>query len=128
MSDVRSRVWNRSRARARAVLRRLFGSLLLCALLFVPAPLLADEPAATRIITLRWEHPGGAAGFKIFTRHTDQQYGEGIDIGLPKEVDGVFSYRLEVSNLDATLVSISAYSRDGIESVRSNEEIYLLPD
>lgn len=128
MSGVRNRVWNRSRARARAVLRRLFSSFLLSALLLVPAPLLASEPAATRIITLRWEHPGGAAGFKVYTRHADQSYGEGIDIGLPKEVDGVFSYRLEVSNLDATFVSISAYSPDGIESVRSNEEIYLLPD
>ena len=111
-----------------SALRRLLGSLLLSALLFVPAPLLADEPATTRTITLRWEHPGGAAGFKVYKRHADQQYGEGIDIGLPKKVDGLFSYRLEVSNLDATFVTLTAYKHDGTESVRSNEEIFLLPD
>jgi hypothetical protein len=128
MSGVRRCVGKRSRARARSAVRWLFGAFLLSGLLVVPAALLADEPTDTRTITLRWRHQGEVAGFKVYTRHVDRPYDKGIDIGLPKKVDGVFRYRLEVSNLDATIVSITAYSRDGIESVRSNEEIYLLPD
>ena len=116
MRGVRRRVGNRSRASS--ALRWLFGSFLLSGLLVVPPPLLADEVAATRTITLRWRHQGKVAGFKVYTRHVDLPYDKGIDIGLPKKVDGVFSYRLEVSNLDATYVSITAYARDGTESFR----------
>jgi hypothetical protein len=35
---------------------------------------------------------------------------------------------LEVSDLDATYVSMTAYTSDGTESPRSNENLYLLPD
>ena len=90
--------------------------------------LIASEPTATRTITLRWRHSGGAAGFKVYTRHLDQPYGEGVDVGIPKQVDGVFVHRMEVSNLDATFVSVTAYAESGAESPHSNEEVYLLPD
>jgi hypothetical protein len=90
--------------------------------------LVAGEPAATRTITLRWRHPGDVAGFKVYTRHADQPYAAGSDIGLPEQVDGIYSYRLEVSDLDATYVSVTAYASDGTESPRSNERLYLLPD
>jgi hypothetical protein len=93
------------------------------------APLLvAAEPTETRTITVRWRHPGEVAGFKIYTRHADQPYAEGIDVGLPKQVNGIFIHPLEVSNWDATYVSITAYAPDGSESPRSNEKIYLLPE
>ena len=128
MSGMRDRVGSLSQERAGAAVRRLIGLALLSALFIVPSLLLAEEPAATRTITLRWRHQGEVAGFKVYARHVDQPYDTGIDIGLPKQVDGVFSYRLEVSNLDATFVSITAYAHDGTESHRSNEEIYLLPD
>jgi hypothetical protein len=128
MSGIRGRIGSPSQERVRAAVQRLIGLALLSSLLIVPSPLIAAEPAATRTITLRWRHQGEVAGFKVYTRHADQPLGAGIDIGLPKPVDGVFSYRLEVSNLDATFVSITAYAHDGTESFRSNEEIYLLPD
>ena len=105
-----------------AAVRRLMGLGLLSCLL------VAAEPAATRTITLRWRHPGEVAGFKVYTRHADQPYAAGTDIGLLKRVDGIFIYRLEVSNRDATFVSITAYAPDGTESLRSNEKLYLLPD
>lgn len=128
MSGTRARAGSPSQEPLRASVGQLIGLALLSALLVVPSPLLAEEPSATRSITLRWRHQGEVAGFKVYTRHVDQPYDRGIDIGLPKQVDGVFSYRLEVSNLDASYVSITAYSRDGTESFRSNEEIYLLPE
>ncbi len=121
MIGIRGRI-SLSSQRVCAAVPRLVGLALLSSLL------IAAEPAATRTIALRWRHPGEVAGFKVYTRHVDQPYETGIDIGLPEQVDGVFSYRLEVSNLDATFVSITAYARDGTESFRSNEEIYLLPE
>lgn len=111
-----------SSQRSRSSFRRLLG------LGLVSCLLVAGEPAATRTITLRWEHSGNAAGFKVYARHADQPYGAGIDIGLPTRVDGLFIYHLEVSNLDATYVSMTAYNADGVESPRSNEKLYLLPE
>lgn len=122
MSGIPGRIGSLSRECVCAAIPRLIGLALLSSLL------IAAEPAATRTITLRWRHPGEVAGFKVYTRHADQPLDTGIDIGLPKQVDGVFSYRLEVSNLDATFVSIAAYAHDGTESFRSNEEVYLLPE
>jgi hypothetical protein len=119
---MRDRSGSLSSRRVGAALPPLVGLALLASLL------VASEPAATRAITLRWRHPGEVAGFKVYTRHVDQSYRAGIDVGLPEQVDGVFSYRLEVSNMDATFVSITAYDRDGAESPRSNEEIFLLPE
>jgi hypothetical protein len=122
MTVMRDRSGILSTRRVGASAPRLAGLALLAFLL------VAAEPAATRTITLRWRHAGEAAGFKVYTRHADQAYGVGIDVGLPEQVDGVFSYRLEVSNMDATFVSITAYARDGTESPRSNEEVFLLPE
>jgi hypothetical protein len=122
MIGIRDRIGSLSSQRVCAAVPRLVGLALLSSLL------IAAEPAATRTITLRWRHPGEVAGFKVYTRHADHPYAAGIDIGLPKQVDGVYTYRLEVSNLDATYVSMTAYSPDGTESPHSNEKLYLLPE
>ncbi|MBW2419742.1 MAG: hypothetical protein JRH19_14450 [Deltaproteobacteria bacterium] len=86
-----------------------------------------DAPK-TRKITLRWKQPGDVAGFKVYTRHYRQAYGEAVDIGLPPEVDGVYTYEIVVSNLDASWVKITAYNSRGTEGERSNERVYLLDD
>jgi hypothetical protein len=92
------------------------------------ALLMAGDVPETRTITLRWEHPGEVAGFRVYTRHYRQPYGEGIDIGLPPKVDGVYTYEIVVSNLDASWVKIAAYNSRGVEGETSNEEVYLLGD
>jgi hypothetical protein len=95
--------------------------------------LLAAAPAEGRTVTVRWRWPNlepgrQIAGFKLYTRHLDQAYGPGLDVGLPPEQDGVYSVSLEVSDSDATYVSATAYDARGLESPRSNEKLFLLPE
>jgi hypothetical protein len=94
--------------------------------------LLGAAPAEARSVTVRWRcpnpEPGRIAGFRLYTRHLDQPYGRGLDVGLPPEQDGVYRYSLEVSDTDATYVSVTAYDARGRESPRSNERLYLLPE
>ena len=42
--------------------------------------------------------------------------------------EGFYHYELTVSNFDATYVSVTAYNDAGMESFRSNERLYLLPE
>ena len=100
-----------------------------CALLF----LFAAASAEGRTVTVRWRWQDPApgrkiAGFKLYTRHVDQSYGPGLDVGLPPEQDGVYSFALEVSDSDATWVCATAYDAKGLESARSNEKVFLLPE
>jgi hypothetical protein len=95
--------------------------------------LLAAAPAQARSITVRWRWPSPdpakkIAGFKLYTRHADQPYEKGVDVGLPQERDGVYSVTIEVSDDDATFVSATAYDAEGRESARSNEKLFLLPE
>jgi hypothetical protein len=95
--------------------------------------LLAATAAQARTVTVRWRWPNTdparkIAGFKLYTRHADRDYGAGLDVGLPPEVGGVYSYTLEVSDTDATWVSATAYDAEGRESARSNEKLFLLPE
>jgi hypothetical protein len=55
-----------------------------------------------------------------------QSYGDGLDVGLPEPVDGVFTHDVAVSNLEASFVVITSYDSGGLESAHSNERIYLL--
>jgi hypothetical protein len=94
--------------------------------------ILAAASAEARTVTVRWRWPNPepgrkVAGFKLYTRHVDQPYGPGLDVGLPPERDGVYSVSLEVSDTDATYVSATAYDAEGRESPRSNEKLFLLP-
>ena len=98
----------------------------------VAALLLAAAPAEGRTVTVRWRwsDPDPArklAGFKLYTRHVDQAYGPGRDVGLPPEVDGVYRFALELSDTDATYVCATAYDDRGRESRCSNEKLFLLP-
>jgi hypothetical protein len=95
--------------------------------------LLAATPAQGRSVTVRWRwtSPDAArkiAGFKLYTRHADQPYGAGLDVGLPSEEGGVYSVTIEVSDSDATWISATAYDARGVESPRSNEKLFLLPE
>jgi len=86
---------------------------------------------AARTVTVSWRYDVPSvhvAGFKLYTRHVDQRYTVGLDVGLPEPRDGVYSYELEVSDRDATWVGISAYDASGAESAISNERLFLLPE
>jgi hypothetical protein len=92
---------------------------------------LLPASAAARTVTVRWRYdaPGvRVAGFKLYTRHVDQKYGAGLDVGLPPARDGVYSWELEVSDRDASWVGVSAYDGSGAESAISNERLFLLPE
>src|SRR5262245_33477483 len=87
-----------------------------------------SAPASARTVQVLCEAgPAHVAGYKIYTRFTDQPYAEGKDVGLPPLEDGCHSVELEVSDTDATWVAISAYDRAGSESPLSNERLFLLP-
>ena len=90
--------------------------------------LVAGDAPLTRWIQLKWRHSGDVAGFKVYTRHWGQEYGEGQDVGLPKQKNGVYRLALEVSNYDASYVVVTAYDAEQLESQRSNEQLHLLPD
>jgi hypothetical protein len=93
---------------------------------------LLAPPADARSVELRWRWPekqGSArlAGFRIYTRHVDQPWGPPRDVGLPAKHGDVYRVTLELSDTDATYVSVTAYDAEGRESERSNERLFLLP-
>ena len=108
--------------------RRCAKLLLLAALVPLAAFTVAGDAPATRIVQVRWTHPGNVAGFRIYTHIYGQRYGLSADLGLPEAVDGIYTYQLEVSNLDATWVQMTAYDSKGAESEPSNERVYLLDE
>jgi len=80
------------------------------------------------MITLRWQHEGEVARFRVYTHTYGEPWGPGLDAGLPPKHDGIYVFEMEVSNLDATWVSVTAYSREGLESEKSRAKLYLLPE
>lgn len=113
----------RSASRARGAGRALAPGIL-------TLTLLAAGAADARTVDVRWKQPAGTskvAGFRIYTRHVDQGYGSGIDVGHPAPENGIYRYRLDVSDTDATYVVIRAYDAEGTEGPPSNERLILLP-
>ena len=93
---------------------------------------LLASAAGARSVELRWRWPakeGSAplAGFRIYTRHVDQPWGAPRDVGLPAKRGDVYRVTLELSDTDATYVTVTAYDAEGRESERSNEMLFLLP-
>jgi hypothetical protein len=97
---------------------------LLCLL---ASPLVASDAPSTRSITLRWKHSGVVRHFNVYTRGVFGRWGPARNIGIPKQVSGVFSYEVEVSNLEATYVAVTAVNANG-ESEPSNGVLFTLPD
>jgi hypothetical protein len=113
----------------RGTRRRGLHSRVFIALLLLLAPLRGGaEVPATRVIELRWQHPGEVAGFRIYTRLWTGGWGPPLDVGLPPKRNGVFRYSLEISNHDATYVALSAYDERQREGALSNERLFLLPE
>jgi len=90
--------------------------------------LVAGDVPQTRFIELRWTHEGNVAGFKVYTHHWGQAGDSSRNVGLPEKKDGVYTVQIEVSNYQATYVTLTAYDSNRRESPRSNERLYLLPD
>jgi hypothetical protein len=103
------------------------GLLLTLALLLCASASSADTPG-TRWITLRFSHPGGVAGFRVYVRDMRQAYGPGVDVGLPDETDGVYEAKVEVSNLEACYAAVAAIGVNGVESELSNSRLFPLTD
>ena len=90
--------------------------------------LLAADPAPTRTVTLRWQHDGEVSGFRIYRHLYRKPWDQGMDVGLPKKVDGIYLLEIELSNLEATWIAMTSYNRWGVESERSETRVYLLPE
>ncbi|MBW2295416.1 MAG: hypothetical protein JRG94_24385, partial [Deltaproteobacteria bacterium] len=88
----------------------------------------AADPAPTRTVTLRWQHDGEVSGFRIYRHLYRKPWGQGVDVGLPEKVDGIYVFEIELSNLEATWIAMTSYNRWGVESERSESRVYLLPE
>lgn len=87
----------------------------------------ADSPA-TRTVTLRWQHDGEISGFRVYRHVYRKPWDRGVDVGRPKQVDGIYVLEIELSNLEATWIAITSYNSRGVESERSESRVYLLPE
>lgn len=92
------------------------------------ASLLGGDVSPTRSITLRWQQDGDVAGFRVYQHTYLKPWGDGLDVGLPNKVDGVYAFEMEVSNLEATWIAMTSYDRRGLESPKSEAKVYLLPE
>lgn len=105
---------------------RAVASTLVLALVCSGLPSSAEDVPPMRSITLRWKQEGQVKGFRVYVRYFGQSEQSAIDIGLPPAVDGVYSYTIDVSNMEASYITIAAYNRYHVESERSNEKVFLL--
>jgi hypothetical protein len=100
----------------------------LLSVLVLSLALFGADGADTRMVTLRWTQEGDVAGFRIHRQLYRRAWDRGVDVGLPKKVDGVYEAEVEVSNLEATWIAISSYDQWGQSSERSGFRVYLLPE
>lgn len=85
--------------------------------------------AGTRVETLRWAHPdpSDVAGFRVHVGSAPGVYDRSIDVGLPAQGGGVFTYDLAVPSDADVYVAVTAYDADGLASPFSNEQFRAAP-
>jgi hypothetical protein len=90
----------------------------------VLALLLCAAAASAREETLRWTHPAPEtiARFQVHWGLASRLYPNTLDVGVPEEVDGVFSHTLNVTPDDAVVFfAVTAVDDLGLGSELSNE-------
>lgn len=85
--------------------------------------LVLSTPAAAFDARVGWRSVANAAGYRVYVRQAAQQFGSGIDVGLPP-ADGAGVVRYVASGLPLGVVhyfAARAYDANGLESALSNE-------
>jgi hypothetical protein len=87
------------------------------------AALLLAPPAAAYQAQVAWQPVTGAQGYRLYVRQDLQEYGAGVDVGVPApDANGTLHFTLgPLSDATTNFFVVTSYDASGAESAPSNE-------